>query len=95
MEHCVITYVDDCAGGYSRIFSVLDAANDQRIATAELSVRSGSWELVQLKGKNNRELIHRTQIQGEPLAVIMDALVKWYNSEQPIAHGIQMLDSSD
>ncbi len=82
MEHCVITYIDDCAGGYSRIFSVLDAANDQRIATAELSVRSGSWELVQLKGKNNRELIHRTQILGEPLTVIMDALVKWYNAER-------------
>lgn len=79
MHHCVAAYLDDCISGKARIFSVRDSISDQSIATVELVNRSGLWEVAQLKGKHNRELIYRTYVSGDPLAIILDALVKWYN----------------
>jgi hypothetical protein len=85
MHHCVVTYIDSCISGEVRVFSVRDARNNQRIATAELSVRSGRWVVVQLKGKHNQELIQRTHVPGDPLAVILNVLVNWYNAVTPEA----------
>jgi hypothetical protein len=80
MHHCVVRMIDYCICGQIRIFSIKNSHNNQRIATAELSVISGLWQLVQLKGKHNLELIQRADIPDEPLAIILEALVNWYNS---------------
>jgi len=83
MQHCVVTYIEDCVGGHSRIFSVRDIGNNQRIATVELSFRSGLWVLGQLKGRRNEELIHRSIIADDPLATMIEALLNWYNAKRP------------
>jgi len=80
MQHCVVTYIEDCVDGHSRIFSVRRYSNNQRVATVELSVSSGLWVLRQLKGMHNEELIHQTKIADDPLAIIIKTLVNWYNS---------------
>lgn len=79
MHHCVVTYIESCVSGETRIFSVLDANYNNRVATAELSNQYGQWNLVQLKGKRNEELIHRMRISSDPLAIALGILVKWYN----------------
>ena len=84
MHHCVVTYIESCIEGKTRIFSVRLAGNGQRFATAELSRISGEWKLVQLKGKSNLELMHRLHIASNPLAVALQSLVDWYNRNSPI-----------
>ncbi len=79
MHHCAVTYISRCCSGCSRIFSVRAASNHQRIATAELTIFADGWELVQLKGPHNEELIYRTLVPDDPLAIALDVLVKWYN----------------
>lgn len=79
MHHCVVTYLDDCVFGYAKIFSVRDSISDQLIATVELANHSGLWRVAQLKGNYNQELIHRTYVADDPLAIILDVLVNWYN----------------
>lgn len=86
MQHCVIVYIDDCIEGYCRVFSVRDAKNNLRIATLELSFRSGQWVLGQLRGKHNQELKHLVSISADPLAIMIEALVNWYNAEMPDAY---------
>jgi len=80
MHHCVVSYIDDCISGEVRIFSVREASTNQCIATAELSVQSGQWKVVQLKGKHNRELMHRFLVSGDPLTVLLEVLTNWYNA---------------
>jgi len=79
MRHCVVTYIENCIEGGTRIFSVRDAGSNLRFATAELSCQAGQWKLVQLKGGANRELMHRLHVAGDPLAIAIEALVNWYN----------------
>jgi hypothetical protein len=79
MRHCVVTYIENCIEGGTRIFSVRDAGSNLRFATAELSCQAGQWKLVQLKGGSNRELMHRLHVAGDPLAIDIEALVNWYN----------------
>ena len=79
MHHCVVAYFGSCISGNVRIFSVRSKFNDQHVATAELKLHGGRWELVQLKGKCNQELIHTMKVSSHPLAVAMRALVSWYN----------------
>jgi hypothetical protein len=79
MHHCVVTYLDDCIRGYVRIFSVRICSNNARVATVELANRTGQWRITQLKGKYNQELIDRVEKTEDPLAILLDALVKWYN----------------
>lgn len=79
MHHCVVTYIESCIEGTTRIFSVRHAGNGQRFATAEFSRISGEWKLVQLKGKSNLELMHRLYTASDPLAVALQSLVDWYN----------------
>jgi hypothetical protein len=79
MHHCVVTYLDDCIRGYVRIFSVRLRSNDARVATVELANRTGQWRVTQLKGKYNQELIDRIEKTEDPLAILLDAVVKWYN----------------
>ena len=79
MRHCVVTYLDDCIRGYVRIFSVRICSNDARVATAELTNRTGQWRVTQLKGKHNLELIDRIEKTEDPLAILLNVLVKWYN----------------
>jgi hypothetical protein len=78
MNHCVMTYMGSCMSGRTRIFSVRDAKNCA-VATAELSLLTGRWVLVQLKGKHNQELMHRISNCTDPLAILLDSLVRWYN----------------
>jgi len=79
MRHCVVTYIERCANGGTRIFSVLDASNNQPVATAELSNQLGQWNLVQLAGKYNKDLMHRTRVSDDPLTIALNVLVNWYN----------------
>jgi len=79
MHHCVFTYVEYCMDGSTRIFSVRLAQSNKRFATAELNRSVGGWKLIQLKGKSNRELIHRMNSPGDPLAIALMELVAWYN----------------
>ncbi|MEI7997301.1 MAG: PcfJ domain-containing protein [Methylococcaceae bacterium] len=81
MRHCVVSYIHSCIAGGTRIFSVLDASNNKPVATAELSNHYGRWNLVQLKGKYNEELIHRTRVTSDPLAIALGILVNWYNKK--------------
>ena len=80
MHHCVVSYIDGCISGEVRIFSIRDASTNKFIATAELSVQSGLWKVVQLKGKHNRELMHRLFVSGDPLTVLLEVLTNWYNA---------------
>jgi len=89
MHHCVVTYIENCIWGGTKIFSVREAGNNQRFATAELSLISGEWKLVQLKGKANLELMHRLHVTGDPLAIALNALVDWYNNNSPEQLGNQ------
>lgn len=84
MHHCVVTYLDSCISGAMRIFSIRDASNNQRVATVEISIRSGRWDAVQLKGKHNQELIERMNYSNDPMAVILNKLVNWYNARSSI-----------
>jgi len=79
MHHCVVYYIDSCIGGETRIFSVLHVSNNKPVATAELSKHNGKWNLVQLKGKCNEELIHRMNVSSDPLATALGILINWYN----------------
>jgi hypothetical protein len=79
MNHCVFTYIDYCIDGSARIFSVRLAQSKERFATAELNRSDSGWKLIQLKGKSNRELIHRMNIPSDPLAIVLMELVAWYN----------------
>jgi hypothetical protein len=94
MHHCVVGYVDDCVEGLARVFSVRDSISNQRIATAELSSRSGLWELKQLKGMRNIELMQRTRIMSDPLAIIFEMLLNWYNAGPPFTPRIKTIDES-
>ncbi|MBU1215716.1 MAG: PcfJ domain-containing protein [Gammaproteobacteria bacterium] len=79
MHHCVSSYVEYCLDGSTRIFSVRLTESNKRFATAELSLSEGEWKLVQLKGKSNREFIHKMNSPADPLASALQALVAWYN----------------
>jgi hypothetical protein len=83
MHHCVVTYLGNCIDGGTRIFSVRDYRNI-RVATAEITVCSGLWSLVQLKGMHNQEFMNRTYISDDPLTIVLDVLVKWYNKKMPV-----------
>jgi hypothetical protein len=83
MDHCVWSYIESCLSGETRIFSVLEASNNKPVATAELSNHHGQWNLVQLKGKCNEELIHRVRVTSDPLAIALEILVNWYNQNSP------------
>ncbi len=51
-RHCVGTYVNACASGATRVFSL--RRNGKRTATIELQRnRDGSWRMVQIRGKAN------------------------------------------
>lgn len=80
MRHCVASYIDDCMGGDARIFSIRMAETNKRFATAELRLTFGKWQLVQLKGVLNLELIHRMSLVSDPLAMVLNTLVDWYNA---------------
>jgi hypothetical protein len=84
MHHCVVTYIESCIYGEIRIFSVREKAKGQRIATVELAVCSGNWEVMQLKGKCNNELIDRIGVSDDPLTIALNILVKWYNENAPV-----------
>lgn len=51
-RHCIGTYVNACASGSSRVFSLRQ--HGKRTATLELQRRhDGSWRMVQIRGKAN------------------------------------------
>jgi len=79
MNHCAITYLGSCISGTTRIFSLCDANNGERVCTVELSLHCGQWKLVQLKGKHNKELMYRSKLMADPLARALDILVTWHN----------------
>ena len=79
MHHCVVNYLESCISGDTRIFSIRDTKNNHQMATAELTIQSGIWTLVQLKGKHNKELMYRLSDSENPFSIALSALVKWYN----------------
>lgn len=79
MHHCVASYIDYCIEGSTRIFSVRLAVTNDRYATAELSLCKGEWQLMQLKGKSNRELIQLMNSPDDNLTIAIKTLIAWYN----------------
>ena len=67
MEHCVRSYEDLCRVDSARIFSIRDALSQQRIATLSLIWENNYWQLDQMKGPRNTEVIRneRTYFNGE------------------------------
>ena len=51
MQHCVISYGDECARGTSRIFSV--ERGGRKIATGEITLQAGTWRERQTRGVRN------------------------------------------
>jgi hypothetical protein len=79
MNHCVVTYLGRCISGNTRTFSIRESENGHSVCTAELALNCDRWDLVQLKGKYNQEMMHRTLVSNDPLAIALDILVKWHN----------------
>ena len=52
MQHCVDNYGDDCRCGVSRIFSI--RRNNQTVATTEIRLRRGDWEVSQVRAHRNQ-----------------------------------------
>ena len=59
MDHCVGAYDDLCHRGLTRVFSVRDSI-ERRIATVALIWQDGYWQLEQMKGPSNAEVIFDT-----------------------------------
>lgn len=60
MKHCVGVYDDSCHRGLSRVFSVRDSVA-RRIATVSLVWQDDYWQLEQVKGPSNAEVLHTTR----------------------------------
>ena len=53
MNHCVGTYTHRCSNGASRVFSIRQG--DTTIATTELSLRGGRWQVAQTRAWHNHD----------------------------------------
>lgn len=84
MRHCVASYVEYCVSGKVRIFSVRDSISGLRIATTELRKNNSKWEVVQIKGKHNQEMIQHIRVDNDPMCIISNAIVVFYNQQ----HGL-------
>ncbi len=59
-RHCIGTYVNACASGATRVFSLRHKG--KRLATLELQrSHDGSWRMVQIRGKANT-VVHDTEL---------------------------------
>lgn len=67
MEHCIGTYDRLCRLDHFRVFSVRNAADQKRIATLALECWNDEWQLEQVKGLRNGEVLHQalTYFDGE------------------------------
>jgi hypothetical protein len=79
MRHCVASYAAHCFNGHIRIFSVRNKENGKHIATAELREDMDSWQIIQLKGRHNAELIQCLSDADNPICRLLKALTTWYN----------------
>jgi hypothetical protein len=60
MRHCVATYADRCRSELLRIYSVRHYKTGMRVATLSAKeVRTGHWEIDQIKGPNNADVEQR------------------------------------
>lgn len=84
MDHCVVTYIESCASGCSRIFSIREKASGKTIATAEFTAIASRWALVQLKGPKNIEMINRMYSHDDPIGILISKALDWYN--KPYVH---------
>lgn len=78
MEHCVVTYDCQCIEGDSRVFSVRKIASGKRVATAEIRKVANRWQLGQLKGKNNIEMV---QQMDSSITTLINSALNWYNNQ--------------
>lgn len=69
MEHCVGTYAQYCRGDWLRVFSIRDALEGKRLATLSLMLEDDRWNLEQIKGFRNSEVIsqEQTYFDGEQI----------------------------
>lgn len=69
MEHCVGTYAQECRWGWLRVFSVCDALGGKRLATMSLMMEDDRWNIEQIRGLRNSEVIRQehTYFDGEQL----------------------------
>jgi len=81
MKHCVFGYLGRCISGNTRIFSVRDKNTGNSIATVELLFHTGRWNLIQLKGRYNQDLMYRICNLKDSLAQVINLLVNWYNQK--------------
>ena len=68
MDHCVISYGDDCALHNSRIFSIIETKENKRLATTELRKQGGRWMPTQTRGRKNHPPHHNVLETVERLA---------------------------
>lgn len=62
-RHCIGTYVNACASGATRVFSL--RRNGRRMATIELQRNhDGSWRMVQIRGKANTVIQDPAMLQA-------------------------------
>lgn len=83
MHHCVVTHLENCLSGRTRIFSIRDESGEKRIATVEINYRHGYWEVTEFKGRFNEEFIHHLNNPDDPLSIMMSSVVSWYDKHVP------------
>jgi hypothetical protein len=83
MHHCVVSHIEQCLGGRTRVFSVGDESGEKRIATFEINLTAIGWLVTEMQGAHNYELIGCMSSDVSPLAILARAVVDWYDKYAP------------
>lgn len=54
MKHCIASFRDCCEKGCLHVFSVRDSRTLDRVATAAIRARTGTWVIADIKSEGNR-----------------------------------------
>jgi hypothetical protein len=83
-RHCIGTYVNACASGATRVFSL--RRNGKRAATIELQRNhDGSWRMVQIRGKANTVVQDSAALEAAERVVQAYSEAAQARSEAPLA----------
>jgi len=93
MHHCVVSHMEECLAGKTRVFSIRDESREGRIATVEIKLIQNHWTVTEFKGRHNLEFIHRLEKHNDPLTILMQKAVDWYDKKVPQGFpALQFLD---
>ena len=102
MSHCVIRYGNDCAGGRTRVFRLLQQG--RHIATGELVRTDGRWHPNQTKAKNNHPATPQAELAMHNLATQYNRAwlntkskrtQSWTVEHQPDAMDLELAQAAD